>query len=197
LGFLSDYCTFKRLTYEIIISRKEFDCDDSDLNDFFINESLNYSQELMGKTYCFTLDENSSNIVCAFTVSNESIKRLLLPNKIKNRISRKIPNQKRIKNYPAVLIGRLGVNKEFQGNKIGTELMNFIKAWFIDDQNKTGCRFLVVDAYNNERAINYYKKNEFKFLFDYETDEKKYTGLSNKRSLYTRLMDFDLIVLKK
>jgi hypothetical protein len=42
-------------------------------------------------------------------------------------------------------------------------------AWFIDSGNKTGCRFVVVDAYNEERPIRYYQKcgfDSFKMLID-------------------------------
>jgi hypothetical protein len=31
----------------------EFDCGNDDLNDFFHNDALNYSNELLGKTYCY------------------------------------------------------------------------------------------------------------------------------------------------
>jgi len=44
--------------------------------------------------------------------------------------------------------------------------MDFIKSWFVDSNNKTGCRFLVVDLYNKEHPIQYYMKNGFKFIFD-------------------------------
>ena len=39
--------------------------------------------------------------------------------------------------YPAVLIGRLGISTKYQKHHIGTELMNFIKSWFVDSSNDT------------------------------------------------------------
>lgn len=60
--------------------------------------------------------------------------------------------------YPGVLIGRLGINKEYKHQGIGSDLMTFIKSWFIDAGNKTGCRFLIVDAYNENIPLNYYLK---------------------------------------
>lgn len=173
-----------------------FDCNHPDLNDFFANDCIDYSFQLLGKTYCFTLNENPSIIACAFTISNDSIKASLLPNNKKNKLNRAIPNPKRLGCYPAVLIGRLGVNKELQGKGIGLDLLNFIKAWFIDDNNKTGCRYLVVDAYNEPIPLKYYLGNGFQYLFDTEVDEKKYTGVNTSDPLRTRLMFFDLIVLK-
>ena len=73
--------------------------------------------------------------------------------------------------------------------------MDFIKSWFIDTNNKTGCRFLVVDAYNEPIALKYYSNNGFEFLFSNEDQEKKYMGISADKQLITRLMYFDLIVL--
>ena len=73
--------------------------------------------------------------------------------------------------------------------------MDFIKSWFIDEENKTGCRFVVVDSYNEEIPLAYYQKNSFEFLFSSPEQEKEYMGLSKDYQLKTRLMYFDLIVL--
>lgn len=107
-----------------------------------------------------------------------------------------------MRSYPAVLIGRLGVNKDFriidgEADNIGKQLMDFIKSWFIDGANKTGCRFIVVDSYNEPRALRYYAKNDFEGLFSTEEQEKEFTGLSKDAILTSRLMYFDLIVLTK
>lgn len=86
MGFLLNKCTFKVYNSELINSCEPFDCDNPDLNDFFHNDSLKYHDELLGKTYCFTLDENPEIIVCAFTISNDSIKTFLLPNARKKKL---------------------------------------------------------------------------------------------------------------
>ncbi len=198
MSFLENYCTFQPLSEELIKVSEPFVCDDSDLCDFFAKDFIKYNQDLFGKTYCFTLDENPRKIVCAFTIANDSIKAQLIPKSDRNRLTRKVANQKRgLKSYPAVLIGRLGVAIEFEGKGIGRELMDFIKSWFIDANNKTGCRFLVVDSYNKEHPINYYTKNGFKFIFEDEEEEKTYSGIVTNESLYTRLMSFDLIVISR
>jgi hypothetical protein len=106
-----------------------------------------------------------------------------------------------MKSYPAVLIGRLGVNKNYrfiqdETDRTGKQLMDFIKSWFIDGANKTGCRFIVVDSYNKANPLKYYSDNEFIPLFSTEEQEKEYTGIDSDAKLETRLMYFDLIVLK-
>lgn len=190
-------CSFGSLSDNFFKIRLEtFDCDNQDLNDFFKEDAVNYSLSLLGKTYLFVLDSNKETIVAMFTVSNDSLKADDLPNNRKKKIQKKIPYIKQRKSYPAVLIGRLGVDKCFAGYGIGTQLLDFIKAWFIDPLNKTGCRFLVVDAYNTKHAIGFYQKNGFEFLFSSETQEKLYIGSSEKHVLSTRMMYFDLLQLQ-
>ncbi|WP_335966922.1 GNAT family N-acetyltransferase [Galbibacter sp. PAP.153] len=200
MGFLLDNCTLRPYNKEVINSCELFECGIEDLNDFFANDAEDYSSQLLGKTYCFTLDDNPKIVVCAFTISNDSIKTTTLPGSRKKKVIENVPRKKHMRSYPAVLIGRLGVHKEYRrinNEKIGKQLMDFIKSWFIDGANKTGCRFIVVDSYNNPRPLKYYENNGFKFLFSSEKQEKEFTGVLESEALKTRLMFFDLIVLKK
>jgi len=83
---------------------------------------------------------------------------------------------------------------------IGSQVLDFIKAWFRQSDNKTGCRFLIVDAYNTEEVTSFYKKrNDFSFLFDSEEIEAKFIGinLKQKEPLHTRIMYYDLIEIKE
>ena len=99
-------------------------------------------------------------------------------------LRRHIPLPKRnYSSYPAVKIGRLGVETPYQGNSIGTLVLNMSKKLFLT-QNRTGCRFVTVDAYNTPRVIEFYRDNGFDFLSD--EDEKR----------DSRTMFFDLIILK-
>ena len=83
---------------------------------------------------------------------------------------------------PAVKIGRLGVSAKIQSSGVGSSILDFVKAWFTEG-NKTGCRFILVDALNNPRTIKFYKDNGFDFLiFNGDDDDDK-----------TRLMFFDLM----
>ena len=134
-------------------------------------------------------------MVAAFTVSNASIRVDDLPNSRKKKLEHDIPHRKSCRNYPAVLIGRLGVDENFQSKHLGSEILTFLKYWFVEPNNKTGCRFLLVDAYNSERTIEFYQRNGFKLLFGTEQQEIEYRRLKDITSLPTRIMYFDLIVL--
>lgn len=155
-----------------------FDCGDEDLNEFFLKDSLAYTKELLSVTYVYVKEDKT---VLFFSVSNDKISLQDVPDKnFWNRFRKQkhFPNRKRLPSYPAVKLGRLGVHKDFQSQKYGQKILDFIKIFFVEN-NKTGCRFITVDAYNKESVIKFYKANGFDFLTN---DEK-----SN-----TRLMIFDL-----
>lgn len=195
MGFLLEKCSFSTLDEDVIKVCHPFLCGNTDLDDFFQHDVPAYSKQMLGKSYCFRLDDNPPIIVCAFTLSNDSIRVDILPNSRKKIVRKNIPHSKQMRRYPGVLIGRLGINKDFAHRGIGSELMEFIKSWFIDAGNKTGCRFLIVDAYNEEIPLRYYQKNNFKFLFSSESQEAENTGFNKNTKLRTRLMYFDLISL--
>ena len=146
----------------------------------------------MGKTYCWVTEEKPHRIVALFTLANDSIKTVHLDKSTRNRLNRPIDNPKRGRSYPATLIGRIGVNQKFQNMNIGSQLMQFIKDWFRHEDNKTGCRFLVVDAYNNPRTLRFYERNNFRFLHTDEAEECAYYQISLDETIATRLMYFDL-----
>ena len=178
-----DKCSLSPLDEEVITECRPFSCGNADLDEFFQHDAPLYSKQMLGKSYCFRLDENQSVIVCAFTLSNDSIRVDIIPNSREKKVQKNIPRSKQMRRYPGVLIGRLGINIDFAHRGVGSELMEFIKSWFIDAANKTGCRFLIVDAYNEDIPLGYYRKNGENTGFDKET------------RLRTRLMYFDLISL--
>lgn len=188
---ISQHCVRIDLTEEL--SSFDFSCGDDDLDDFFHNHALLYAKERLGKTYVF-VNNDTSEIVAFFTVSNDSIKTTFIPKNSTNRVQRKIPGLKHLRTYPAVLIGRLGVSMSYQGKgfMIGRQIVNFIKLWFLDDDNKTGCRFLVVDAYNKPDVLSFYERNGFKYLYASEEDERKATQVDSG-TIHTRLMFLDLL----
>ena len=175
-----------------------FSCGDGkieqDLNDFFANDADLYREELLGKTYCFITKVKPYQIVALFTISNDSIKTTYLDRSTSNRLNRHINNAKRGRSYPAVLIGRLGVDEHFQGGGrfVGTQILDILKDWFTDENNKTGCRFMVVDAHNHPRTLHFYEQNGFKYLHKTEDEEREYYHIPEDEPIHTRLMYFDL-----
>lgn len=193
-------CNFCKMTEAIVASCPEFVCSkDNDIHKFFHEEFDDYSYQLLGKSYCFVTKQDSK-MVAAFTVANSSIRVDNMPKPKRNKLNRKIPFSKQRSQYPAVLVGQLVVFDEFTGLDLGKDVMNFIKAWFIDPLNKTGCRYIIVDAVNKEKVLQFYKDNGFDFIFASDEEEMKYLSkeervVDNDYFRETRLMYFDLMLL--
>ena len=168
----------RRLNETEIIN--SFNCGDSDLDDFVNNEAILYQESFLSVNYVM---ERKEETIAFFSLSNDKISVNEFDNKTSfNRFrSRKFVNRKRIKSYPAVKIGRFAIGLSSQGKGLGTTLLDFIKAYFLID-NKSGCRFITVDAYKS--AIPFYEKNGFVPLQDNDGN-------------ITQLMYFDLADYRK
>lgn len=183
------------VTEERLAECEPFSCGNEDLDDFFSNNAVTYGKHLLGKTYQFCLKETPNIVACAFTLSNDSIR---ITNKFHDDYKDKFLNdtnlsEKGLRRYPAVLIGRLGTDVKFAGQGFGSAVLCFIKTW-VQTKMLTGCRFLIVDAYNTPNTIRFYQKNDFHFLIEDERLEAKYMGIGVGRlPLNTRLMYYDLL----
>ena len=213
MGYLLDNCRFGRLTSEIINQCQPYTCSkNADIDSFFHDNTpdnyRDYWLEMMGTTHCFFTDEKDNTtqpkMVCAFSLSNSSLRTDILPNNRRNRLNRSIPNAKRRFQYPAILIGELcvfdGFGHKTFGYNIADEMMNLIKTIAIDPDNNSSSRYLIVDALNSPEVIEYYKRNGFEFLFasDEEEIEHLRSGHSSDvQNCRTRLMFFDLVVLNQ
>jgi len=186
-------CDFLDLSSNDLIV--DFDCGDSDLNDFFNIDALNYQNQWLGRTHFFRHNE-TKKIVCAFSLSADSVKTVLLPNSRRKKVRELIPHEKNLQSYPAFLIGRLGVDKSFEKQGIGSQLLEYVKYHCVGKYPKFG-RFLVVDAYNNPEVLDFYQKNDFAFVFSTEQQEKDNLkkSLSDSETLHSRQMFFDLMRL--
>lgn len=194
-------CALFPFTESIVTISKPFSCGDKDLDDFFCNIAFKYETEMLGKTYCWVdVTSEPYTIICVYTVANDSIKSSHLPSNSRNRINRLFSNPKRGLVYPATLIGRLGVNIDYQRKfHVGSQLLDYIKLSMIDSENTNACRFLVVDAYNNPNTLSFYEKNGFKFMHKLEATELEAINMFSNRNvnnpiteLTTRMMYFDL-----
>ena len=145
---------------------KPFDCRVDLLNDFLLEEDANipnarhHALELLAETYVFE-DDASEKTVAYFSLLNDKVDRDLSDKNVWNRLSREIPNAKRRRSYPAVKIGRLAVDKDYEGQSFGRISFNYIKQTLLKNR-VSGCRFVTVDAL--KEAVGFYQKNGFQIL---------------------------------
>ena len=160
---------------------RNFDCGDADLNDFIGRQSALFSKALLAVSYAF-VNPLTGKTLAYCSLANDRLSMGDFENKTEfNRFRKKrgFPQEKRLKSYPAVKLCRLAVDSSVKNRQIGTSILDYIKSMFTI-ANKTGCRFLTVDAY--KAAIPFYEKNGFTFLNDQDANDP-----------YTRLMYFDLM----
>ena len=155
---------------------KPFKCKDSDLNGFLLEDAQKYLENLMAVTYLLE-DNANGKTVAYYSLLNDKITFDPEQRSIWNRLSRKIPNAKRRKHYPAVKIGRLAISESYSGQGLGSDILRLIKYTFTHG-NRTGCRFITVDAYRD--AVGFYENCGFEFISEKDRDDA------------TRLMYFDL-----
>jgi len=158
---------------------KPFKCSDDDLNGFLYDDALNFHNQKLATTYIL---ENEDSTVAYFSLLNDKISVTDLDRrKLKDLFNKRFPYRKRLNHYPAVKLGRLAVSEEFVNMGLGRDILRLIKTLFTTN-NRTGCRFITVDAYSV--AFPFYEKNSFKFFSGGDKDSEQ--GRS------TRLMFYDL-----
>ncbi|MDT0649750.1 GNAT family N-acetyltransferase [Autumnicola edwardsiae] len=131
------------------------------MNGFLFDDAQKYTEELLATTFVI---QSSTETVAYFNYLNDKISHHEIGNKEKfiKRISSLLPIGKDgFTSYPAVKIGRLAVSKQYKGKGFGREILNFTKQLFVDN-NRTGCKFITVDAYRE--SLKFYEKNGFKYL---------------------------------
>lgn len=174
---LSNYSLI-RLTEDYSI--KAFDCDDADLNDFLFNDAKDYLKGLLAVTHLIE-DVENNNTIAFFSMFNDKISLKDTNNNFWNKLRKEIPSRKKLPSYPAVKLGRLGVSNDYKGQRFGKMILDFLKIHFVTN-NRTGCRFLTVDAY--KKSLGFYEKQGFLYLTKEDIDED------------TRQMHYDLFQLQ-
>ena len=157
----------------------DFDCGDSDLNDFLFEDAKHFLEKRIANTFIL---EDEGKIVAYFCLLNDKVSRLEITNSRWRKIKDSFPEGKRFRSYPTIKIGRFAVSTAYRGRHIGSDLMDLLKGLLKTEQSRSAFRFITVDAYLS--AIPFYQKNGFNLLTQKEEDE------------HTRLMFFDMMEIE-
>ena len=160
-----------------------FNCGDEDLNDFIINEALPYRRAMLAVTYVFE-HKQTKQVAAFFSLAHDKVSISDFENNTEfNRFRHKrFINEKRLRSYPAIKLCRFGVDESVIGHQIGSNIIKYIKTLYALN-NRAGCRFLTVDAYNS--AVPFYEHNGFLPLGESSVDQP------------TKAMFFDLNDIEK
>lgn len=143
---------------------KPFDCGDEDLNDFLLNDSINYHKELLAITYVL---ENKTETIAFFSLLNDVLRvediQLESISKFKKLLKKFVSYPKRhLRSFPAIKIGRLAVSSLYQNAGLGKTILEYVIGAALHDEIPAACKFLTVDAY--AKSVPFYKKNGFDFI---------------------------------
>lgn len=149
-----------------------FDCGDSDLNDFLKNDAGRYQQERLSHTQLAFLD---GELVAYITLLTDSI--ILKTSEKKRTLRQLLDRHQTIYTFPALKIGRIGVQARQKGNHIGTELLKYAVGLVVrlNGESKIGCRFITLDAYS--KSISWYESRGFVFNKHYKHPEKTHPSM--------------------
>lgn len=129
----------------------DFCCGIKEIDEFINEQALIFQKEHLGVTYLFSY---KGRLVGFVTLSMADLKREKMEFEDRLIIG--------VENYPALLIGQLATQQEFQESGIGTYLCDFCLDIAQKISKRIGCRFLVVNAIKN--AVAFYEKYGFKML---------------------------------
>lgn len=153
-----------------------FDCTEPDgtdplgLQEFIQKEALLYQSERIGVTYLIL---HAKDLVAFITVSMNcsSVDELEKPERVA-RVSSK--------RYPALLLGRLGVDKNFRDQKIGTYLCLWVIGLARRISQYVGCRYVALHTLPEKAS--FYTREPLNFV------ESSLERRDKKKLLYRRIV---------
>ena len=159
--------------------KSEFYCGKAMLDDYLHKQA---GQD-MKRSLCvvFVLEDGEHKIKGYYSLSNNSIPRDLVP----EEIAKKLP--KAYHTIPATLMGRLAVDKSFQGQGVGEILLlDALKRCFDLSNESLGSIAVIVDPLDDQ-AVSFYKKYGFivlpdsgKMFLPMGTIKKLFEGIEKK-----------------
>lgn len=163
-GGVSRLAVLDPLTGLSLVHRNElpitgFDCGDADLNEWFARDVGVSTSALLVKNFELRLpgDDGNGSPVGLISLANDSVRLRELEE------FQEVPEGKRFESWPAVKIARLGVAVELQRKGFGREIIRLITQLFTTD-NRTGCRFVTLEAYNKPAVTLFYEATGFEFM---------------------------------
>ena len=156
-----------------------FDCGDSDLNEFILEDAKHFLEKRIANTFIL---EDEGKIAAYFCLLNDKVSRQEITNSRWKKIKDSFPESKRFRSYPTIKIGRFAVSLDYRNRSVGTDLMKSLKLILKNESTRSAFRYITVDAYLS--AVPFYLKNGFVELTEKEEND------------HTRLMYFDMLSLE-
>jgi len=141
------------LTADDLAKFNHFSCGDEDwhteLNEFLFEDALSQAEQRLNRTYVFY---DASNTPVGYVT--------LCLSQVENKRRNPVLAEVRYSNVPALLIGRLAIDRRCQREGCGAAIMKWIRNTAYD--LAAGCRFLAVQVdIENDAALRFYEREGF------------------------------------
>jgi GNAT superfamily N-acetyltransferase len=131
-------------------NRKNFDCNVPELNNYLQKQAMQHAKSGVSRT--FVLADDKNNIQAYYSLSMGSLDKSFLP----QNLQKKFPHHP----LPIVRLGRLAVDKNYQGQGLGKRLLvHALQKCYLLSKD-IGMVAVVIDA-KNQRAKDFYLQFEF------------------------------------
>ncbi len=168
-----DFSKVKPQKLSKIFDVSKFDCGDEDLNDFIKNDAFVYQEKKLATTTLFFYEDN---LIGFFSAAADSLK-LDLDEQESHGI-----RSKQLEDIPAIKLARLAVDKDYQKQMVGTNILKWCIGYVLECSEMMAVRFITVDAYPEKLA--FYQK--FSFLIN---QSRHYTKKTNHVSMRYDLLN--------
>lgn len=147
-----------------LIDLEKFFCGEQELDDFFHHEMVECVRHKYLAAYSLRLGDE---LVGLFTLMNDAL--LIIGNTDKEDFLEDLKWEagesdvdffSMQSSFPVINIGHLGISKNWQGNDLGTIVVEYV-AYTFSNYHNAGCQFLTVDAIKKSNVLNFYHKNKF------------------------------------
>jgi GNAT superfamily N-acetyltransferase len=132
----------------------DFECELKELKDFLIEDALNQSKQSINRTFLWISKKEkillSYITICADAISLDGIKKTEM-----REVGIKY------KSLPSLKIGRMAVHKNYVKRGIGKRMVSFAISRALKVNEECACRFITLDAKNDEVIPNYKKPIHF------------------------------------
>lgn len=127
-----------------------FDCGNQDLNEWLARHAATGTGQDT-RTYVLVTEDEDSRVLGYFAIAPHTINREQLSKSQGRRAPRQIP---------AVLLAKLALDRQLQGQGLGGELLVVALRTIVDAARRVGGRFVLVDAIDEE-AQRFYEHHDF------------------------------------
>jgi len=132
-------------------NRNAFDCGDEQVNRFLREQALQDHERNLSRTMVLINEGgDSARIIGYHTLVMAHVKQEEIPGD-RPKIKRGIP---------VILLGQLGIDKEFQRRRYGELLLMDAQARVDEVSRRTGVRAMMLDA-RNDRLAQWYEEHDF------------------------------------